>query len=696
MATVGTVATEALVRLLTDLEALRRTLRLYPTGHPSVAPATTRIEAATRALGAEGVVVIGLGAGKLFLDGSEVALSPTSPARRLVQVLFKLGLAGIRCRLPGCHAGLAALVARLAPLHEPPGELDRQGLLEARASFAGIDLVPIDLSMIEVVEDGAAGPSRSIRWADFMARLGQDGVVPARNEPTSDAVGPEEFADLIAKAPDPAAVFDALFRHIGELLQGSPPDRWRALTRDTRGMLRELVTLLDTKRRRVAVESLAHRLSSPSSSLRDCEPFLTTELILDAVEFMLARHVPVPDGVREALAAMAQAEQDDWVAVPPGLARRAEALLERLRSPSPPTTVQERELDALRLLWQDTEWSNELAVASEESHSRQHLVGVLIEAMTLWPGSTTAAQAGSRLGEELVNALDLGELEEARRLAPIVAAGDAASRRAAVGEGAEAAVRALRAAPREAHATLVAVLSSLGEPALPAILQALAEEENRAVRKRLLEVVTGHGDRALPYIEPLLDDPRWYVVRNAIFLLRRIGGPETGAAIKRHLAHDDARVVEEILKALVAVEDPEWLPLLLREIQSEDAARMRVAVDVASHIAHPEVVAGLLAALQQRIGIRLREPVVLDLLRALGQLKDPAALPALRRVCELRQWRYPFSVSPIRREAALAIAQLPGDQAHEVATGLARDHDAELAAAVRAALHRQRTSREPG
>src|SRR5208337_634747 len=155
---------------------------------------------------------------------------------------------------------------------------------------------------------------------------------------------------------------------------------------------------------------------------------------------------------------------------------------------------------------------------------RLHLVRLLEETITLWPGQLVADRAAVRLAEEFATALDIGDLSTARHVSGMLAAartGDA--RRVVYETGVPAVVHAFTTIERELHADLTAILVSLGEGALPAILQAMADEESLAVRKRLLEVVARHGDRAKPYLHPLLDDSRWYVVRNAVFLLRRIG-----------------------------------------------------------------------------------------------------------------------------------------------------------------------------
>jgi HEAT repeat protein len=245
-----------------------------------------------------------------------------------------------------------------------------------------------------------------------------------------------------------------------------------------------------------------------------------------------------------------------------------------------------------------------------------------------------------------------------------------------------AAVEAFGKHERREHPAITGIIATLGEAAIPAVLSELTESGDLVVRKRLLEVVLRQGTRAIPHVRPLLGDERWFVVRNAVFLLRRLGDRELAQLAKELIPQAAPQVLVEILKTLVAADDPEWLRVLLTAIDGKDEARASAALAVAAKVAHPAVVAALAERLRERIGLPLREPFTVKLIRALRRLRDVAALPVLDDIVHLRQWRYPFTLTQVRAEAAAAIAAIPGPQARRLAAELVHDHDPAVVKAV--------------
>lgn len=694
------VANEAaILRALNDVETLRRSLRLYPETHPALQPARERIKASVAALaGEERLATIGIGPDRFFWNMEEVEAPLSAPSLQLVRVLFTLGVGAIRLDLELAAEGLAALATRLSQLREPPTAEDRASLLEPAEPLPGVELVPIDLSGVQVVgadaEDVTKGGSRNV-LRELAQRLGRDGAFALAGHINEGELTAGMLAEILEESPDPETLLEHLFQQLGEMVRVRDESRRRLLLAEIRDFLGEMVRLLAPERARLAVAVAIRHLPVAGDLERGVEPLVAGEILLDAVELMLSQATPIPETVVRVLYRMAAPPSERPPEVGDELSARARRLLAQIPIDTPARRTDDGEWYGLIMQPRSVEALQELAGSLQPEAVRAHLTAVLREAATIWPTEACGTAASRRLGEELVIAIDEGDLDAAARLAPVVAnLRDAGVRAAACAAGTAAAVRALRTLDKESHATLVSILLALGEKALPTILQELAEEESMGVRKRLLEVVGRHGPAALPHVRPLLSDPRWYVVRNAVFLLRRLGDREAAPTLRVMLGRARPQVVEEILKTLVAFQDPQWLTALLRVLDSDEPQRQTVAVRVASHVHHPQVVQALVERLRARHGSKLREPLTFELIQAAGRLRDPAFLPALKAILGLSQWRHAFPLGPLKREAAVAIAMLEGQEAAQLARTLAADKDRELAAAVRAALQAPRRAAE--
>ena len=692
-----------LIHLLNDMETLRRLLRLYPEGHPSLGPARERLAVSVAAVAATGGTSIGISTGQVVWIGDELAISTALPCHRLVGLLFQLGLAAVRLSFPAAKKGLADLVGLLATTREPPGEAERQGLLKSADGLPGVELVPLDLSSVQLVDADAVTSREAPRfaWSELARRLDARGGFLFSGRIEDGHLAPGVVVDLLNKVPDQVTLLDHLFSQIAEVVRSAKDAQRGVMWREARAFLGELLGLLDADRTCLAIAAAAKHLPLAGNPRDGLEPLVRGEVLLDAVEYMLANEISVPEVVQRAVYRLAAPPADQPVALPDEIVQRARTLLRRLplAGPEPPMPDADG-LSAAELANAavGSSGAGELLAAVSESELHEHLLRLLGEAVTLWPREPVGERAAIRLAEEFVNALEIGDVDTAARLAPLASAAPSVEARdLACTNGVAAAVRALRAGDKHGTNLIVTILVTLGERALPLVLEALAEEENLAVRKRLLEAVARQGDRAVPDLLRLLDDPRWFVVRNAVFVLRRLGYRDMLPRIKAALATAEPQVIAEILKAMVAFEDPEWLRYLQLELDSPDERHQLAAIKVASRIRHPQVVRALVDRLRQRLAARVREePVAIELIRALGRLRDAGALPALQQLIDLKPWRYPFSIAVLRREAAVAIAALESAEARRAAIALASDRDAQLAMAVRAALQRPAAAGEEG
>ena len=160
------------------------------------------------------------------------------------------------------------------------------------------------------------------------------------------------------------------------------------------------------------------------------------------------------------------------------------------------------------------------------------------------------------LGEPVTRAVD-GMLRrgELLRLLTLVSTAPERSRAAASLWRQLASPDQLRAALREVPIDFTLVerlVPRLRLAAAEPLLDALEASPARAVRRKLLDLITQLGPEAVTIIAARLPDERWFVVRNMLMLIADIGTgtPELAMSYARHA---DPRVRREALRILAAI-----------------------------------------------------------------------------------------------------------------------------------------------
>lgn len=186
------------------------------------------------------------------------------------------------------------------------------------------------------------------------------------------------------------------------------------------------------------------------------------------------------------------------------------------------------------------------------------------------------------------------------------------------------------------------LLATFDAAAVDGLLDALAAEEDRGRRAVMLGMVSdlGHGYSYL--VAERLADERWYVVRNAVTILGRIGGDGALSALVRAGGHHDPRVRREVVRSLVSAAGADAVPYLARLGDDPDEAVSRAAVGALAVMSSDAAVPALATLARNGPTERRRQalealatstlPTAIDALRALGSRSSRPRLPwSLRR-----------------------------------------------------------------
>lgn len=174
---------------------------------------------------------------------------------------------------------------------------------------------------------------------------------------------------------------------------------------------------------------------------------------------------------------------------------------------------------------------------------------------------------------------------------------------------------------------LIAVLATLGSSMAQTISDALAHTDDRHARRSYVRTLVAMGQEGMTVVEEMLEDKRWFVVRNGVMVLGEVGGATAVSFLTSTLAHADARVRRETVISLARIGGEDSGILALGMLGDSDADVRAGAVRAVGVLK----VERALRPLLKLLGDEEQDAVVEQILRSLGQLGDPSAVSAVEK-----------------------------------------------------------------
>jgi len=226
-------------------------------------------------------------------------------------------------------------------------------------------------------------------------------------------------------------------------------------------------------------------------------------------------------------------------------------------------------------------------------------------------------------------------------------------------ETAHALVEASLGRPHDEVEMIIDIIRARGAQSIPLLLDALADEQRRRVRQRLLLILIEMGDAVGEIVIERLDDERWYVLRNLAMILGDIGEPSMVEHLSPMFGHADARVRQEAIASTIHLGGPQATPLLIGALEEEDPTAYLMAIHGLGH--HGD--AGCLPRLRKLVrapNFRGQSASLVQVAAiALGRLGDKESRRLLRRLSH-HPWFYRSRREPACDAAAWALEALDG------------------------------------
>ncbi|MDA8239991.1 MAG: HEAT repeat domain-containing protein [Nitrospiraceae bacterium] len=197
---------------------------------------------------------------------------------------------------------------------------------------------------------------------------------------------------------------------------------------------------------------------------------------------------------------------------------------------------------------------------------------------------------------------------------------------------------------------------------LDRLFEALAAEEDASIRKFYLQLLSAMGSDVAEEAAKRLDDDRWYVLRNMIYLLREAGGVKYANYIRKFAKNKNGKICVEAVKALLDLKTPDAFSHIRLQLQSRDPRLREQAIKLAGVHRCSDAVPDLVDMLRKRDLFGTESYYRIPAVRALGEIGDPAAIDALVKLCRSTTLLYRSSFEELKVEIFRSLKNYPRER----------------------------------
>jgi len=229
-------------------------------------------------------------------------------------------------------------------------------------------------------------------------------------------------------------------------------------------------------------------------------------------------------------------------------------------------------------------------------------------------------------------------------------------------------VAALRDWGKEKYETIHFILLNMGEIAVAPLLDALARETDRSLRKKIISILVSLGEQAIPEIVRRFSDKNWYVVRNMVRILREIGKEKAVRYFNLLLKHEDSRVRKEVIYALSTIGGAEAYGVIHSMADDPDEGVRRNAIKYLGAMKNKGAVPLLLELIHRRNPFGRNNSLVISGIEALGEIGAEEAVPGLIQLLRKSTIFARRKNDELRVAAATALEKIGSKEAMEALT----------------------------
>lgn len=220
-------------------------------------------------------------------------------------------------------------------------------------------------------------------------------------------------------------------------------------------------------------------------------------------------------------------------------------------------------------------------------------------------------------------------------------------------------VKSFRTLGKEKRKEISEICNYYNEKIIPYLIDALAEEDSMSIRRFLIDLLKQFGKNIVPEIIKRLDDERWFVKRNMLYLLSETDCSEVIEYIRPCCRDENSKVNIVALKCLLNMGDSYAIEIIKEYLRSNVREKIEQSIVLSGSYKIKEVVDDLVKLLRKKafsiVDLENKIPVI----KALGEIGDPQAIDALRELISIKSLFFGEVVERIKEEIYKTLKNYP-------------------------------------
>lgn len=205
---------------------------------------------------------------------------------------------------------------------------------------------------------------------------------------------------------------------------------------------------------------------------------------------------------------------------------------------------------------------------------------------------------------------------------------------------------------------LFAALKAGGEVAVRLAVELMGHTSSLKVRKTIITMLIHMGEATLPVLLNLMNDSRWFIIRNICIILGKIASRDAVEALSMCLHHSDLRVRKEAVRSLAQLGGNEAESSIIGVLGSTDTELYSLAIISLGGMKSRRSLIELMKILFSRDLFLKSLPLKIDALAAISLIGDRQAAPLIMSLLEERHLLAAARGKQLKTAAAVCLGKL--------------------------------------